>query len=229
MNSGIYALYWWEQDLIYIGLSQNLTQRKSEHFRKLNTNKHSNYKVQDAYNKYGNPDFIILEECSIDELPNKEVFWTNEFNALNSGLCIVAPGIVGFGPNSNASKYSGITILRVFSLLYKGELTIPQIAAKCRVPTTLVSDMHNSKNHLWLKKYSKEYHLMTSKTRSNTDKYRQNAIAILKAPDNSLIELFCIKDFCREYLGTTNHSSNVSRMLAGTRKSCKGFTVYQKF
>lgn len=29
---GIYALYWWDQDLIYVGLTQNLNKRKREHF-----------------------------------------------------------------------------------------------------------------------------------------------------------------------------------------------------
>lgn len=50
MNSGIYALYWWEQDLVYIGLSQNLSSRKLEHLNKLKNNRHTNYKVQNTYN-----------------------------------------------------------------------------------------------------------------------------------------------------------------------------------
>lgn len=114
MNSGIYALYWWEQDLVYVGLSQNLSNRKKEHFTLLKNNKHTNYKVQNAYNNFGIPDFIILEYVEdILKLPELEVYWCNELNALGkNGLCLVEPGVVGFGTNSNASKYSKIQILR---------------------------------------------------------------------------------------------------------------------
>ena len=47
--SGIYALYWWEQDLIYIGLSQDLFSRKSQHYRSLKSSTHYNPKLQNAY------------------------------------------------------------------------------------------------------------------------------------------------------------------------------------
>jgi predicted GIY-YIG superfamily endonuclease len=73
MTIGIYALYWEEQDLIYIGESDNIERRFKEHLKMLETNKHFNYRVQEVYNTYGLPLFQILEECHINELKIKEV------------------------------------------------------------------------------------------------------------------------------------------------------------
>jgi excinuclease UvrABC nuclease subunit len=53
MNSGIYALYWWEQDLVYVGLSRNLHRRRNQHMSSMVKNTHDNYKVQQAFNNFG--------------------------------------------------------------------------------------------------------------------------------------------------------------------------------
>ena len=119
MNSGIYALYWWEQDLIYVGLSQNLSRRKQQHYYDLLANKHINWKVQQAYNNYGSPDFIVLEYGSMSNLSKLEQHWGNEFDVMgHRGLNIQEPGWgPGYGTSHNTSVYSQIQILKVFSLV----------------------------------------------------------------------------------------------------------------
>lgn len=228
-NIGIYALYWWEQNLIYIGLSQNLVSRKHEHFRKLYSNTHSNHKVQKAFDSYGLPEFIVLEPCSIEELPKKEIYWTKEFNALdkNTGLCIVEPGIVGFGTNSNASKYSSIQILKTFSLLYRGKHTFAEIAKRCNTSETICNDISNNRTHLWLKEaYPTQYEQMCSIKNRTHRKLLTIKKATLIDSTGSLYEVFGIKQFCRNVLGNETFSSSISRVINGTRKSCKGFTLH---
>lgn len=83
MTVGIYALYWEEQDLVYIGQSSRLEARHKEHLVDLSQKIHSNYKVQESYNSYGEPKHIIIEYCKIEELDALEIYWTNEFNSLN--------------------------------------------------------------------------------------------------------------------------------------------------
>lgn len=48
----------------YIGSTSNYKQRKSQHFTELRSNKHANPRLQNAFNKYGEENFIIevLEE-----------------------------------------------------------------------------------------------------------------------------------------------------------------------
>jgi hypothetical protein len=228
-NIGIYALYWWSQDLVYIGLSQNLCDRKREHLYKLSKGTHTNYKVQNAYNLYGNPEFIIIETCSISELPHKEVYWTNEFDALNTGLCLVEPGIVGFGTNSNASKYGRVQILKVFSLLYQGILTYSEISLRTKVNKGTIADICSGRVHLWLQEqYPTKYqHMCTIKNRAYKKHLNIKKAELIK--DNILYEVYGVKEFCRNILGNETFSSAICRVINGTRNSCKGFRLHKSF
>lgn len=85
MTIGVYALYWEDPDLVYVGKSQNIESAfKARHCRKAELNLHSNYKVQEAYNLYGKPLLIILDVCPVSELDILEIFWTKELNSLHS-------------------------------------------------------------------------------------------------------------------------------------------------
>ena len=86
---------------------------------------------------------------------------------MNSGLNIVEAGQIGFGFNSNASKYSKITILKVFSLLYRTKLPQTKIAKKLKLYGSLVQDISKGNSHLWLKElYKEKYELMIDNNKS---------------------------------------------------------------
>lgn len=62
-NVGIYKIKNILTGDIYIGSSNNLSKRKSEHFRKLSINSHANIILQRAYNKYGEKTFSFELIC----------------------------------------------------------------------------------------------------------------------------------------------------------------------
>lgn len=146
MTIGIYAIYWEEQDLIYIGQSVNIERRFQEHNSKAAIQKHSNYKVQELYNIYGSPTQFIIEECSSSTIDSREIFWTKEFNAQ---LTIVDPGKgVGRGTNHAASKYSKFQILKVFSFLYRTIKTYKEISRLTKVSEGVISSIAQEQSHL---------------------------------------------------------------------------------
>ena len=105
MTIGIYALYWEEPDLVYIGQSKDIEARFYEHERLLKVGKHPNYKVNRAYNNYGLPEFFIIEKCGLNELNNLEIKWMAECSSLENGLNITREGITtGTDPEQGAAK-----------------------------------------------------------------------------------------------------------------------------
>ena len=163
MTTGIYALYWEEQDLTYIGLSQDIIDRFADHKYDMREQKHSNYKVQNAFNNYGEPKLFILEKCHISELNELEIQWMKEFDALGEqGLCLVEGGQVGFGPNSGASKYSKLQILLVFRKLYSKQIIdFESISKQLGVKKSLIEHISRGYTHTWLSEiYNKKYKLM---------------------------------------------------------------------
>lgn len=229
MDSGIYALYWWEQDLVYIGLSSTLAKRHKEHIRLLTKESHPNYKVQNAFDSFGYPEFIVLEYCSIHKLPEREIVWCNEFNALGpNGLCLVEPGIVGFGTNSNSSKYSKVQILKVFALLYKGALSISKISERLGIPKSLIRDIRSGRTHRWLKEdYPDKYLLMCGvKVRALVESNKE-VRAIIAAPDGSLHEISSVTEFCLKHFGSKTDKKHMASVITGGRKSHKGYRLHK--
>jgi len=71
----------------YIGGSKNVSRRINNHKSMNNIN----YKMQKSFDEYGidNHTFEILEECSINELSEKEHYYQVKFNSIENGLNII--------------------------------------------------------------------------------------------------------------------------------------------
>lgn len=70
----------------YIGQSINIQDRKKQHFYRYKNEKDNGYNsaIHSAFRKYGweNFSFEVLEECSLEELDAKEIYWISKKNTL---------------------------------------------------------------------------------------------------------------------------------------------------
>lgn len=85
---------------IYIGQSNNIQRRFSEH---QNRGAASRIPVDVAIQKYGkeNFSFEIIEECTIEQLNQKETYWINHFNSIENGYnCSVGGDQQSIGSNN---------------------------------------------------------------------------------------------------------------------------------
>ena len=235
MNSGIYALYWWDQDLVYIGQTVSLSRRKDQHYQSLKSFTHFNIKVQEAYSLFGLPEFIVLEKVASSSLNDRELYWGTEFAVLNSnGLNIIKPGIgPGSGVDSIASKYSKIQILKVFSLLLAGTYTLIDISKRTGVGRGVVAKVAYGESHTWLQeqypiKYAKM--LLVDRKQLSTEahidiKTQKTPIARIVHTSGVVYDIYNVRDFCRSYKHDTLDHSNISKLIRGVYKSYKGFTL----
>jgi len=72
--SGIYSIENKNTNRCYVGSSKFIYKRIAHHLWELRNNRHPNIYFQHSFNKHGEGAFevIILEECLIDELRDKE-------------------------------------------------------------------------------------------------------------------------------------------------------------
>ena len=82
---GIYKIENQINGKVYIGQSINIARRWKEHRSRANNNDTPLYR---AINKYGleNFTFEILEECSVSELNEKEIYWIKYYNSTNRNI-----------------------------------------------------------------------------------------------------------------------------------------------
>lgn len=228
MKTGIYALYWEDPSLVYIGLSQDIESRFAEHLYKMRKNTHTNYKVQGTYKKYGIPKLVVLDICSYSQLNKKEIEWTEEFDSVNIGLNIIEAGRVGWGVNSNASKYTKMQILKVFSLLYRTNQTAKYISDRAKVTVPCVRDISRGSVHMWLQeKYPEKWKLAT---RPRQGLCHLNLIkATVISPSGEELIIRGSRDlFNHPVLSAKNYEStrpSINKLLDGRLKSYLGFTL----
>lgn len=81
MNSGIYQIRNLANNHFYIGSSVNLRKRKQHHFNNLKRRTHKNHYLQNAYNKYGEDQFVfeILEYCEKSETLTREQWYLDNY------------------------------------------------------------------------------------------------------------------------------------------------------
>lgn len=107
-QSGIYMILNNVNGKIYIGLSKNLHKRKNDHFNLLKKNKHYNYHLQNAFNKYGQDSFSFLVLQYVENNLNEwEKFWIKYFNSQKNGYNISMGGesvMLGLSHTDEAKK-----------------------------------------------------------------------------------------------------------------------------
>ncbi|TXG78739.1 hypothetical protein E6Q11_00375 [Candidatus Dojkabacteria bacterium] len=84
-TSGIYQIINTVSNKSYVGLSVNIEKRKCKHLHLLRNNRHPNIFLQNAWNKYGELNFLfkVLERCSPEELFKREHYWVKTLNCLD--------------------------------------------------------------------------------------------------------------------------------------------------
>jgi len=148
---GIYKLFFKEIPEVYIGYASNIDNRYSKHCSLLKHKKHHNYKLTEAYKKYGCPLLEVLEITTISEMSNKEIEYICLYNSYNKGLNLTKGGdSVGFGEEHPNSKCTNQQYMQIASLLAITDKTAKLISKELSVPIAIVQSISSGDNHMYL-------------------------------------------------------------------------------
>ncbi len=228
MTIGIYSITFTKCNKSYVGQSNNVERRWKEHANNFKAGK-VNVKLLEAYNKYGTPIFTLIEECSLNELDDKERALIKELDLINTGLNITEGGdSAGSGTTHNQSKYSKELIIEIFQLLISDELYLQKhIAEGLGVPPHLVHCIAKGENHSgWLReKFPETYPKLQEQNKLRMAKWYANKVVhnpmphrtlpTLLGPDGTEYNIVNISEFCR--IHDLAHSS-LSRVLSAHAK-----------
>lgn len=90
-GQGVYVIFCQSNYKCYVGSSKNITHRLLVHRHKLRNNAHPNRHLQNAYNAYGESDFLIkpiqkMDGYSTEQLLYAEKFWMDTLDVMHSGF-----------------------------------------------------------------------------------------------------------------------------------------------
>lgn len=108
--TGIYGIYNWKNGKWYVGQSVNINRRKSQERSNMKTGRlhcdRRNRQIETDWQIYG-PDafvWVTLEECSKDELNDRESYWIDEKDSYINGYNLTTGGN---GRRSRPGKQGG--------------------------------------------------------------------------------------------------------------------------
>lgn len=225
---GIYALFWLDEGLVYVGQSTNVHNRLYKHRRELENNSHYNHKIQEAYNNNPKYEIKILEECLISQLDCREIYWEKE---LNSNLNIISCGNSGgSGIKASGSKYPKIKILQVFRALTRiNRDSIKNISIKYNVSIDTVRDIQNSSTHSWLE----EKYPGLNRRKSVSDRAGENNPSS-KYSNKDILRVFSYlyrTKYSIAYISkiTKVHPSTINQIIAGNNHKWLKEKYFEKF
>ncbi len=118
MTIGIYKITNLINNKSYIGKSKNIENRFAYHKMPSCWLKEKNKPLYRAFQKYGIDSFTfdIIEECSADELNNKEIYWIGYYNSYKNGYNATIGGDGGKTSNQGTFSKDEIKQIRQYYL-----------------------------------------------------------------------------------------------------------------
>ena len=94
--SGIYMMSWFDLKYYYFGQSINMVTRIGQHLRAFKRGDHDNNRLQNLYNKYGEPKFSFVSFCKPEEL--------NEYEQNLLDMVMTDPGCCNINPSADNTR-----------------------------------------------------------------------------------------------------------------------------
>jgi len=226
-NSGIYCIYFDQHpNEYYIGRSVNLYVRLQEHKSALISNRHINSKLQNYYNKYGMPNFEILE-YAIPEILNKlEEQYISEFNSYKHGLNLTNGGDgPGHGEAVHSAKHTEINYISVLKYLADTNYSCAKISEITGVSRDIVKHISSGYAHGYLSTLCPEEYIKVKNkkyTRDNSAASKGIKYPLIKSPENIDYLVVNIHKFCQEH---GLQPQNLHKVLTRQRNSHKGWKL----
>lgn len=200
----------------YIGQSVNIKQRKKSH---RNSNKTPfdrilNSKGEDHF------EFTILEECNIEQLNEREIYWIDYYNSYYDGYNYTPGGVAARGQNASGATITDETAKKIIQDLSTTNLLQKEIAEKYGCSEDVVrsinvcrcwTHLHNYENNISLESGIKQTAMPTYLT-------IEEILEIIELLANTDIPQMQIAE---EY--------NVSRHLIGDINNCHKYTELHNY
>lgn len=127
--------------MAYIGQSVNIERRYKDHRGRINGGRPDGSKFHEAamVDGFDSFNFTVLEECSVDELNDREIYYIGQYNTLYPNGYNLSQG--GSSPHTN--KLSSVSdVEEIITLLKSTKLTNSEIGMKFGVSDQTISDIN---------------------------------------------------------------------------------------
>jgi group I intron endonuclease len=200
-------------DKIYIGSSVNLRNRINRHYNDLVKQKHTSKHLQNAFNLYGNENFIVevLEFCDRETLIQKEQFFLDKLKPWDR--------LIGY----NTCEIAGLPSKRKLTEEQKAKIS-KSLKGRVVSDETKKKISEGNKGKIQPKEAVEKSRLANIGRKHSEDSVEKRArkYSFIDTEGNIYVGTN-LKRFAEQY---GLHRFNLMKVLTGERKSHKGFKKY---
>lgn len=225
---GIYKLTFPElPDWPYVGQSLDINHRYYLHLNSLKRGD-SNYKLQDAYDQGGDPELEVLEECSRDQLNDREQFWVSKLDSINNGLNLTTGGdSSGSGYTHARSKFTREQLLEAWKMLQNSSFSYKEISQATGVSSAQVAAIAKGRTHTWLQEeFLLEWENIQKINRRLHCTF-EDATVTLVSPDGQEYDINGEggTEFAKRIGESSVFATAINSVMKGTSRQHKGWTL----
>lgn len=228
--TGIYKITCTTNSKFYIGSSNDIKRRWTEHKCNLRKNRHCNPKLQNCWNKYGEASFQfdIIEHVDINSLHIKEQDWLDNTKAYKQGIGLNISNKVDntiYMAEKNSKSY-------IVTFPDGKEETITNLSKFCRkynlnsgaMSQVALGNSNQHQNYLCRSIDTSSKDWQASKKRNFKSGGGWKGQWTITTPDNQTLTVDSLTSFCKEHKLS---QGNMTQVANGKRKQHKGYTVTQ--
>ncbi len=180
---GIYKYTNLDNGKIYIGRSVNISKRKWEHIHHPSPYSYFDQVISTIGEEHFK--FEIIEECSKEELQEREKYWIKFYNCCvldnrNNGYNLTRGGEEYKSENNPWAKLNTKQVFEIIDKLQNTKVSIQDLAKEYKVHYNTISDINCCKTWCWLHNYKTNIRI-ESQGRINGGELGTNKISELQA------------------------------------------------
>ena len=143
----------------YIGQSINITHRKWEHYNRPSSGCYIDKILAAKPEEFT---FSIIEECPVDKLDEREIYWIDYYDSINNGYNVIRGGDCYRGENNIGAKLTELQVKEIIKLLEECKLTNGEIAKLYQVHINTIDAINRCKTWCYLHSYEKNKRIFLS-------------------------------------------------------------------
>lgn len=184
MNYYIYKIENLVNHKVYVGLTNNITRRRTRHFSDLRRNVHDNQFLQKEYNIYGKDNFsfsiVFNGDCTDEEIGKKEQEYIKLYDSYHNGYNQNEGG--NFGASNGGTQLTQTDIYNILAVLEFLPRSGQTLADIYGVTRTTISRIGKGVNH---NQYKEEYDKMPLEERREFYNIFQESYNIIEKTINN--------------------------------------------
>jgi group I intron endonuclease len=211
----------------YIGQSINIIHRKWEHYNRPSSGCYIDKILAAKPEEFT---FSIIEECPVEKLDEREIYWIDYYDSIQNGYNVIRGGDCYRGENNIQAKLTEKQVKEIIKLLEECKITSGEIAKQYQVHINTIEAINRCKTWCYLHSYNKNIRQESLNKRKyirSTNQGDGNHCA--KITESQALQMIELLKYDSRSIAQLSRDFNISLSILYDINKCKTWTYLHNY